>query len=428
MGEEAMVRTPTTTRLAQQSMAFVLAGGRGSRLMELTDRRAKPAVYFGGKSRIIDFALSNAVNSGIRRIAVATQYRAHSLIRHLQRGWSFFRAERNEFLDILPASQQTDGENWYLGTADAVAQNIDVIDSYDPEYIVILAGDHIYKMDYELMLRQHVESNAAVTVGCLTLDRKAASAFGVMAVDETSRIVDFVEKPADPPPLPNDPDKALASMGIYVFNWAVLRELLRADVDDPGSSHDFGKDIIPAVVRNGGAYAHFFSDSCVMSGHEPAPYWRDVGTVDAFWEANIDLTDFVPGLDLFHEDWPIWTYGEVVPPAKFIHNEENRRGLALSSMVSGGCIVSGSNIERSLLFTKCHTHSFSELFGVVALPNVVVNRHARLNRVVIDRGVEIPEGLVVGEDPEEDAKWFRRTAGGTCLITRPMIERWKAAQ
>jgi len=423
-----MVKEVDTSRLAQHAMAFVLAGGRGSRLMELTDRRAKPAVYFGGKSRIIDFALSNAVNSGIRRIAVATQYRAHSLIRHLQRGWSFFRAERNEFLDILPASQQTDGGNWYLGTADAVTQNIDIIDSYGPEFVVILAGDHIYKMDYERMLRQHVETEADVTVGCLTLARADASAFGVMAVDGTSRIVDFVEKPTDPPPLPNDPDKALASMGIYVFAWPVLREMLLADAADPDSSHDFGKDIIPSVVRGGRAYAHFFSDSCVMSGEEPEPYWRDVGTVDAFWEANIDLTDFVPGLDLYHEDWPIWTYGEVVPPAKFIHNEENRRGSAVSSMVSGGCIVSGANIERSLLFTHVHAHSFADLDGVVALPKVVVKRHARLRKVVIDRGVEIPEGLVVGEDPDEDAKWFRRTAGGTCLITQPMIDRWLAAR
>lgn len=409
-------------------MAFVLAGGRGSRLMELTDRRAKPAVYFGGKSRIIDFALSNAVNSGIRRIAVATQYKAHSLIRHLQRGWSFFRAERNEYLDILPASQQTDGDNWYLGTADAVTQNIDIIDSYSPEYMVVLAGDHIYKMDYEIMLRQHVESGADVTVGCLTLPRKEASSFGVMAVDASSRIVDFIEKPADPPAIPGDPDKALASMGIYVFAWPVLRDLLLKDADDPESSHDFGKDIIPTVVRGGSAFAHYFSDSCVMSGEEPEPYWRDVGTVDAFWEANIDLTDFVPGLDIYHEEWPIWTYGEVVPPAKFIHNDGNRRGSAVSSMVSGGCVVSGSNIERSLLFTKCHTHSFAELYGVVALPKVVVNRHAQLRNVVIDRGVEIPEGLVVGVDPEEDAKWFRRSPGGICLITEPMIDRWLAAQ
>jgi glucose-1-phosphate adenylyltransferase len=409
-------------------MAFVLAGGRGSRLMELTDRRAKPAVFFGGKSRIIDFALSNAVNSGIRRISVATQYKAHSLIRHLQRGWSFFRAERNEFMDILPASQRAEGETWYMGTADAVTQNIDIVDSYNPEYVVILAGDHIYKMDYEIMLRQHVDMGADVTIGCLTLPRKEASSFGVMAVDDAGKVVDFVEKPADPPATPEDPETSLISMGIYVFDWALLRKLLIEDHADPNSSHDFGKDVIPKIVASGGAYAHRFSDSCVRSGHEEHPYWRDVGTVDAFWEANIDLTDFTPGLDIYHEEWPIWTYGEVVPPAKFIHNEENRRGSAVSSMVSGGCVVSGSNIERSLLFTKCHAHSFSELFGVVALPDVVVGRHARLRNVVIDRGVHIPEGLVVGEDPVEDARWFRRTDSGICLITGPMIEHWAAAR
>lgn len=423
-----MAHGPTPTRLSQNTMAFVLAGGRGSRLMELTDRRAKPAVFFGGKSRIIDFALSNAVNSGIRRISVATQYKAHSLIRHLQRGWSFFRAERNEFMDILPASQRAEGETWYMGTADAVTQNIDIVDSYNPEYVVILAGDHIYKMDYEIMLRQHVETGADVTIGCLTLPRKEASSFGVMAVNDAGKIVDFVEKPADPPATPEDPETSLISMGIYVFDWALLRKLLVEDHADPNSSHDFGKDVIPKIVSSGGAYAHRFADSCVRSGHEEHPYWRDVGTVDAFWEANIDLTDFTPGLDIYHEEWPIWTYGEVVPPAKFIHNEENRRGSAVSSMVSGGCVVSGSNIERSLLFTKCHAHSFSELFGVVALPNVVVGRHARLKNVVIDRGVHIPEGLVVGEDPVEDARWFRRTDSGICLITEPMIERWAAAR
>jgi glucose-1-phosphate adenylyltransferase len=423
-----MVRTSASFRLAQNAMAFVLAGGRGSRLMELTDRRAKPAVFFGGKSRIIDFALSNAFNSGMRRIGVATQYRAHSLIRHLQRGWSYFRAERNESLDILPASQQTDGGNWYLGTADAVTQNIEIIDSYQPEFIVILAGDHIYKMDYEVMLRQHVVTDADVTVGCLTLPRSQASSFGVMAVDRNRRIKEFVEKPADPPGLPDDPESSLASMGIYVFAWSVLRDRLLADRDDPNSSHDFGKDVIPAMVRDGRAFAHFFADSCVMSGEETAPYWRDVGTVDAFWEANIDLTDFLPGLDLYHEEWPIWTYAEVVPPAKFIHNEDNRRGSAVSSMVSGGCIVSGANIERSLLFTKCHAHSYADLYGVVALPQVVVERNARLRNVVIDRGVHIPEGLVVGEDPEEDARWFRRTPGGTCLITTPMIRKWLDAR
>lgn len=415
-------------RLARQAMAFVLAGGRGSRLMELTDKRAKPAVFFGGKSRIIDFALSNAVNSGIRRIAVATQYKAHSLIRHLQRGWSFFRAERNEFLDILPASQMAGEERWYRGTTDAVAQNSGIIDGYGPAYMVVLAGDHVYKMDYEVMLRQHVESGAEVTVGCLTVPRAQATGFGVMAVDERQRITSFLEKPADPPGIPGDPENALVSMGIYVFDWMFLRQRLMEDVEDPGSSHDFGKDLIPRIVAGGKAVAHRFADSCVMSGAERAPYWRDVGTIDAFWRANVDLTDFVPDLDLYHQEWPIWTYSEVTPPAKFIHDEPSRRGSAVSSMVSGGCIISGAHIDRSLLFTGVHARSYSVLRGVVALPRVVVNRNARLTKVVIDRSVEIPEGLVVGEDPQEDAKWFRRTEDGICLITRPMIGRWRAAR
>ncbi len=415
-------------RLANQAMAFVLAGGRGSRLMELTDRRAKPAVYFGGKSRIIDFALSNAVNSGIRRIAVATQYKAHSLIRHLQRGWSFLRPERNEFVDIMPASQRTDEERWYRGTADAVCQNIDIIDGYAPQYMVVLAGDHVYKMDYEKMLQQHVETGADVTVGCLTVPRAEASAFGVMAIDEQLRITEFLEKPADPPGVPGDPDNTLASMGIYVFDWAFLRERLIEDESDPASSHDFGKDLIPRLVRQGNAVAHRFADSCVMSGGEPEPYWRDVGTVDAFWQANIDLTDYEPQLDIYHPDWPILTYSEVTPPAKFIHDQPDRRGSAVNSMVSGGCIVSGSHIRQCLLFTGVHTHSYSVLSGVVALPGVVVKRHARLSSVVIDRGVVIPEGLVVGDNPEEDARWFRRTANGVCLITKPMVERWLAAR
>ncbi|MCP4315289.1 MAG: glucose-1-phosphate adenylyltransferase [Hyphomicrobiales bacterium] len=410
-------------RLAQQTLAFVLAGGRGSRLMELTERRAKPAVYFGGKSRIIDFPLSNAVNSGMRRIAVATQYKAHSLIRHLQRGWSFFRAERNESLDILPASQRLDEENWYKGTADAVAQNIDIIESHGLKYIIILAGDHIYKQDYSLMVKHHVESEADVTVGCIEVPREEATGFGVMHVGEDDRILDFVEKPADPPPMPGHPDLALASMGIYVFETALLFELLRKDAEDENSSHDFGKDIIPGVVKTGKAVAHPFSRSCVRSGQETEPYWRDVGTVDAFWQANIDLTDFTPELDLYDNEWPIWTYSELTPPAKFIHNEEGRRGLALSSMVSGGCIISGSQLYRCLLFTGVQTHSYSALDGVIAMPYVDIGRNARLTNIVVDRGVAIPEGLVVGEDPELDAKRFRRTEGGICLITKPMIER-----
>ena len=409
--------------LARHTMAYVLAGGRGSRLMELTDKRAKPAVFFGGKSRIIDFALSNAINSGIRRIGVATQYKAHSLIRHLQRGWNFFRPERNESFDILPASQRVSETQWYLGTADAVTQNIDIIRSYDPQYMMILAGDHVYKMDYELMLQQHVDSGADVTVGCIEVPRPEASGFGVMHIDTTDRIVSFLEKPADPPGMPDKPERALASMGIYAFERELLFEQLRRDAEDPDSKHDFGRDIIPHLVKHGKAVAHRFTSSCVRGGNEPEAYWRDVGTVDAYWEANIDLTDFVPALDLYDGDWPIWTYAEITPPAKFVHDEDGRRGMATSSLVSGGCIISGSRIDKSLLFTGVHAHSYSVLEHVVALPYVRINRHARLKKVVIDRGVSIPEGLVVGEDPDLDAKRFRRTEAGVCLITQPMIDR-----
>ena len=410
-------------RLAAQTMAFVLAGGRGSRLYELTDRRAKPAMYFGGKSRIIDFPLSNAVNSGIRRIGVATQYKAHSLIRHLQRGWSFFRAERNESLDILPASQQMDNENWYKGTADAVAQNRSIIEGYGPKYIVILAGDHIYKQDYAMMVEHHVASGADVTVGCIEVPRMEATGFGVMKVDTEDRILDFVEKPADPPAMPDDPDRALASMGIYVFETAFLFDILAECEAEDGYGHDFGGDIIPKLVSKGTAIAHPFSRSCVRSENEGRAYWRDVGTVDAFWQANIDLTDFEPELDLYDTEWPIWTYSELTAPAKFIHNEEGWRGAAVSSMVSGGCIISGSSLERCLLFTGVRTHSYSQLTGVVAMPYAEINRNARLTNVVVDRGVSIPQGLVVGEDPDLDAKRFRRTANGICLITQPMIDR-----
>jgi glucose-1-phosphate adenylyltransferase len=404
-------------------MAYVLAGGRGSRLMELTDRRAKPAVYFGGKSRIIDFALSNALNSGIRRIGVATQYKAHSLIRHLQRGWNFFRPERNETFDILPASQRVSENQWYAGTADAVYQNLDIIDSHVVEHMIILAGDHIYKMDYELMLQQHVDQKADVTVGCLEVPRMEATGFGVMHVDEQDRIVNFVEKPKDPPGIPGNPDMALASMGIYVFSMRFLAEELVRDANDPHSSRDFGKDIIPHIVRNGKAVAHRFAKSCVRSAQEHESYWRDVGTVDAYWEANIDLTDIVPQLDLYDQDWPIWTFAEITPPAKFVHDLEGRRGSAVSSLVSGGCVVSGASLKRSLLFTGVRANSYSAIENAVILPYVDIGRSARLKNVVIDRGVKIPEGLVVGEDPELDAERFRRTDRGICLITQSMIDR-----
>jgi glucose-1-phosphate adenylyltransferase len=409
--------------LARDAMAYVLAGGRGSRLMELTDKRAKPAVYFGGKSRIIDFALSNALNSGIRRIGVATQYKAHSLIRHLQRGWNFFRPERNETFDILPASQRVSETMWYAGTADAVYQNIDIIESNEPEFIVILAGDHVYKMDYEYMLRQHCEEEADVTVGCLEVPRMEAVGFGVMAVDEKDRIVSFLEKPKDPPSIPGSPDMALASMGIYVFRTRFLIDQLKRDAAEPGSHRDFGKDIIPYLVRNGKAVAHRFADSCIRSSSEAVPYWRDVGTLDAYWEANIDLSDPLPALDLYDRTWPIWTYGEITPPAKFVHDDDRRRGSAVDSLVSGGCIISGSTVQRSLLFTGVHVHSYGSISNAVIMPRVVIGRGAHLSNVVIDAEVRIPDGLVVGEDPDRDAQRFRRTERGICLITQPMIDR-----
>jgi glucose-1-phosphate adenylyltransferase len=418
-----MPQSPASAPLSRQAMAFVLAGGRGSRLMELTGRRAKPAVYFGGKSRIIDFALSNALNSGIRRIAVATQYKAHSLIRHLQRGWNFFRPERNEIFDILPASQRVSENQWYVGTADAIYQNIDILTDYAPEYLVVLAGDHIYKMDYELMLQQHVDEAADVTIGCIEVPLADASAYGIVHAGEADRVISFLEKPADPPAMPDRPGMAFASMGIYVFRTDFLFEQLHRDAGDAESSHDFGKDVIPHIVKGGRAFAHRFERSCVRSGDEAESYWRDVGTVDAYWEANIDLTAFIPALDLYDRNWPIWTYAEITPPAKFVHDEDGRRGQSISSLVSGGCIVSGAEVRRSLLFTGVRVNSFSSLDGAVVLPYVDIERSVRLSNVVIDSGVRIPPNLVVGEDPELDAARFRRTERGICLITQAMIDR-----
>jgi glucose-1-phosphate adenylyltransferase len=409
--------------LARDAMAYVLAGGRGSRLMELTDNRAKPAVYFGGMSRIIDFALSNAINSGIRRIGVATQYKAHSLIRHMQRAWNFMRPERNESFDILPASQRLDELNWYAGTADAVYQNLDIIESHAPKYMVILAGDHIYKMDYELMLQQHVSSGADVTIGCLVVPRHEATGFGVMAVDADYTITEFVEKPTDPPSIPGDPDHALASMGIYVFDTEFLFEQLRRDAADPASTRDFGGDIIPYIVKHGKAVAHRFTDSCIRAAEEIGEYWRDVGTLDAYFDANIDLTDIVPKLNLYDRDWPIWTDQVVAAPAKFVHDEEGRRGEAISSLISQDCIVSGALARRSLLFTGVKMGSFASVEEGVILPYCNIGRGARLRRVIIDSGVRIPEGLIVGEDPELDAQRFRRTEKGVCLINKAMIDR-----
>jgi glucose-1-phosphate adenylyltransferase len=408
-----------TQMLPRQAIALVLAGGRGSRLKNLTDRRAKPAVYFGGKFRIIDFVLSNCLNSGIRRIGVITQYKSHSLLRHLQRGWAFLKPEMSEFVDLLPAQQRVDETSWYQGTADAIFQNIDILRSYRPKYIVVLAGDHIYKMNYALMLADHVERGARCTVGCIEVPRVEATAFGVMTVGEGGRITEFVEKPADPPAMPDKPDVALASMGIYVFDAEYLYQCLNDDAKDGNSSRDFGKDIIPRAVREGVAIAHPFNESFVGED-ENASYWRDVGTIDAYWEANIDLTATDPALNLYDRQWPIITYQEQLPPAKFVHNQGERCGMAIESMVSGGCIISGK-LNRSVLFSNCRVHSYAEIDWSVLLPEVEIGRRTRLTRCVVDHGCRIPDDMVVGEDAVEDARRFLRTESGITLVTREML-------
>ncbi|PWC55125.1 glucose-1-phosphate adenylyltransferase [Azospirillum sp. TSO22-1] len=411
-------------RLApRRAVALVLAGGRGSRLKQLTDRRAKPAVYFGGKFRIIDFALSNCINAGFRRIGVLTQYKSHSLLRHLQRGWGFLRGEMNEFVDLLPAQQRIDETSWYQGTADAVYQNLDIIRAHRPEYILILAGDHIYKMDYGALLLDHIARKADLTVACIDVPREEAKGFGVMHIDADKRVVGFVEKPADPPCIPGRPDRSLASMGVYVFNAEFLYEQLERDFNTPGSTRDFGKDIIPHLVPRARVMAHDFADSCIAGTPGDPPYWRDVGTIDAYWEANIDLTRVTPQLNMYDRNWPIFTYQEQLPPAKFVFDDEDRRGTAVDSVVSGGCVISGSVVRQSLLFSSVRVNSYSELNQCVVLPECDIGRRCRLTKVVIDHGVEIPEGLVVGEDPELDARRFHRSEGGVCLITREMIDR-----
>ncbi|WP_310566895.1 glucose-1-phosphate adenylyltransferase [Hydrogenophaga sp.] len=409
--------------LAKRTIGLVLAGGRGSRLKALTDRRTKPAVYFGGKFRIIDFALSNCLNSGVRRIGVITQYKSHSLLRHLQRGWSFLRNEFNEFIDLLPAQQRMDDESWYLGTADAVYQNLDILRAHNPEYILILAGDHIYKMDYAELIADHVDQGKQCTVACIEVPIAEASAFGVMAIDEQRRIIDFVEKPANPPAMPGKPEVSLASMGIYVFDAKALFAALEQDAATPGSSRDFGKDVIPAMVAAGQAVAHPFGLSCVKSAPEAPAYWRDVGTVEAYWAANLDLTNTLPELDMYDRDWPIWTYQEQLPPAKFVFNDDGRRGSAVDSLVSGGCIISGGSVNRSVLFSKVHIHSYAEVEEAVLLPEVDVGRGCKLRKVVIDNGCVIPDGMQIGWDAAEDARRFYRTDSGVVLVTKAMLER-----
>ncbi len=404
------------SRLTRDTLALIMAGGRGSRLKDLTKWRAKPAVAFGGKFRIIDFPLSNCINSGIRRIGVLTQYKAHSLITHIQRGWGHLRGEFGEFVELLPAQQRIE-TSWYQGTADSIYQNLDIIRNHNPEYVLILAGDHIYKMDYGAMLAAHVEKDADVTVGCIEVPLERAHAFGVMEVDAEDRVLSFEEKPAEPKPKPGKADAALCSMGIYVFNKDFLFEQLIKDADTTNSSHDFGKDVIPAVINKYRAYAYDFRDPLT----ETQGYWRDVGTVDAFWEANLELIGITPELNLYDDQWPIWTYQEQLPPAKFVFDDEDRRGMAVDSMVSGGCIISGAQVRHSLLFSNVKVNSYSTLEDAVILPEVEIGRHCHIKRAVIDKGCNIPEGTVIGEDPEEDAKRFHVTPGGIALVVPEML-------
>ncbi len=408
--------------LTRDTIALILAGGRGSRLHQLTDWRAKPAVPFGGKFRIIDFPLSNCVNSGIRRIGVATQYKAQSLVRHIQYGWSFLDGRFKEFVELLPAQQMT-GEAWYRGTADAVFQNIDILRRHDPKYVLILGGDHVYKMDYSKLIADHAKKTADMTVACLSIPIEETNEFGIMSVNDEWQITSFTEKPKseNATPIPGQPGKALASMGIYVFNASFLFEQLMRDHDDHSSSHDFAKDLIPFLLNRSRVFAHQFVNSCVNIASSGVPYWRDVGTVDAYWEANLDLTTVVPDLNLYDDNWPIWTHQEQLPPAKFILEKEDRLGQAVNSMVSGGCIISGSTVRRSLLFSNVHVHSYSNIEESVILPNVDVGRNVRFKRVVIDKNCVIPEGLTVGFDHEEDRKRFYVTDKGITLITPEML-------
>jgi glucose-1-phosphate adenylyltransferase len=405
--------------LTKNTVALILAGGRGSRLKDLTNWRAKPAVPFGGKFRIIDFPLSNCINSGIRRVGVVTQYKSHSLIQHIQRGWGFLRGEFNEFVELLPAQQRIE-EEWYKGTADAVFQNLDILRNMGAEYVLILAGDHIYKMDYGQMLAGHVRNKADMTVACLNVPIKEATAFGVMGVDEHDRIIQFREKPVNPDSIPGDPTQSLASMGIYVFNAGFLYEQLIRDADDPDSVHDFGQNIIPHLISRYRVYAHRFADSCVNSS-EGKHYWRDVGTVDAYWEANMELTKVTPELNLYDSTWPIWTYQAQLPPAKFVFDNDDRRGKAVDSLVSGGCIISGACLRRTVLFSDVYVHSYANIEDSVILPNVEIGRNVVLKKVVIDKGARIPEGMQIGVDAEEDRKRFYVTENGITLVTPDML-------
>jgi glucose-1-phosphate adenylyltransferase len=404
------------SRLTRDTLALILAGGKGSRFEQMTRWRAKPAVPFGGKFRIIDFPLSNCMNSGIRRIGVLTQYKSHSLIQHIQKGWGFLRGEFGEFVELLPAQQRIEA-SWYAGTADAIYQNLDIIRIHNPAYVLVLAGDHVYKMDYGPMLAAHVAHGADVTVGCVEVPLAEAVAFGVIDVDAELRVVRFLEKPPQPHPMPGRSDVALVSMGIYVFNTAFLYEQLIRDADMASSTHDFGRDILPSIIDRYRVMAHPFRDPL----NQGQAYWRDVGTVDAYWTANMELIGITPELNLYDQAWPIWTYQEQLPPAKFVFDEEGRRGMAVNSMVSGGDIISGALVRRSLLFSNVLVDSYAQVTDSVVLPDVSIGQRCRLTRVVLEKGCRIPDGMVIGENPEQDAERFHVTPGGVVLVTPEML-------
>jgi glucose-1-phosphate adenylyltransferase len=405
------------SRLTRGTLAVIMAGGRGERLKQLTEDRCKPATPFGGKFRIIDFVLSNCVNSGIRQISVLTQYKAHSLIQHIQGGWSYLRGEFGEFVEIIPAQQRL-GTDWYQGTADALWQNMEIIRGHRPLHVLVLAGDHIYKMDYGPMIGFHVEKEADITVGVVEVPRERAREFGVLTVDESNRVLRFLEKPLDPEPMPGRPDIALASMGIYVFNPKLLERLLRADAEDPASAHDFGRNIVPDAIENLRVFAYPFEDVRTKAQN----YWRDVGTVDAYYEANMELVRVSPELNIYDEQWPIWTYQEQLPPAKFVFDEDDRRGVAIDSMVSGGCIISGSRVSNSLLCSNVRVHDRSTIDRSVILPRVRVGENCVIRGAVVDEGALVPDGTRIGVDPVEDAKRFHVTEAGIVLATSSMLK------
>jgi glucose-1-phosphate adenylyltransferase len=409
--------------MTRDTLALIMAGGRGTRLKELTLQRAKPATPFGGKFRMIDFTLSNCINSGLCRIGVLTQYKSHSLLHHLHAGWSFLHSRFGEFVKIMPADQNETNNSWYKGTADAVYQNIDFIQTHRPKRVLVLAGDHIYKMDYGQMIRNHIETGADCTVGCVETPIEEATEFGVLQINPKKWVCKFEEKSPTPSPIPGNPDQALASMGIYVFETDFLLDELKKDAANPTSSHDFGKDILPHIINTGKVTAHRFRD---MYDDSRAGFWRDVGTLDAYWKTNMELLDVTPEFNMYDEQWPIWTCPEQLPPAKFVLNNSSARGMAVDSLITSGCIISGAKVERSIFFESARVANRSTVKESLILPGAKIGRGCRITRAIIDADCEIPDGMVIGENAEQDNRYFTRTEEGVVLVTQDMLSAFHA--